>query len=117
MRSLMVSQVVPALFVVPPLRQRIAGVGAGNEGVKVGSVISQQAAAEKLLLLPQAEQADLRFLQRVAFFASLRGFFLRQELLEAIPEGLGGEALWVEAPERSENGLPIPVGHLGLGTR
>ena len=109
------AKIVPALLVMAALRHRVAGVGGGNEGVKVGGVVSQQATAHELLFLPQAEQADLRFLQRVTFFALRRSFFLRQELLEAVPEGLGGEALRLEAPEGSEDGLPIPVGHRGLG--
>jgi len=67
--------------------------------VKVGGVISQQTAAEQLLLLPQAEQADLRFLQRVTFFALRRSFFLRQELLEAVQKAWGRSA-----PARSPEG-------------
>ena len=110
------AKVVPALLVMTALRHRIAGVGGGNEGVKVGGVVSQQATAHELLFLPQAEQADLRFLQRVRFFALRRSFFLRQELFEAVPEGLGGELLRREAPEGSEDGLLIPVGHGALGT-
>ena len=109
------AQVVPALLVMPALRHRVAGVGGGNEGVKVGGVISQQAAADQLLFLPQTQQAGLRFFQRIALFALLLGLFLRQQLLEAIPESLGGEALRLEPPEGSENGLLIPVGHRGLG--
>ncbi len=78
--------------------------------------MSQQAAAGELLFLPQPEQADLHLLQRIEFFAARGSLLLRQELLEAVPEGLGEEALQLEAIEGRENGLRIPVGHRGLGT-
>jgi hypothetical protein len=68
-----------------------------------------------LLFLPQTQQARLRFLQRVALLLAGRGFLLRQELLEAIPKGLRGEALRLQAPEGIKDALPIPVARLGLG--
>ena len=35
------AKIVPSLLVMAALRHRIARVGAGNEGVKVGGVVSQ----------------------------------------------------------------------------
>ena len=76
-------QIVAALLVVPALRQFVASVGAGDIGVEVGGVVGQQAAAHAWLLLPQSQQAQLGVLQRI-----VTGRFLRQNLLESIPEGL-----------------------------
>src|SRR5260370_27472380 len=38
-----------------------------------------------------------------------------EDLIKAIPEGLGSESLGWEAPEVMEDGVAIPIGNLGLG--
>ena len=54
------AKMVPVLVVMAALRRGIASIGAGNEGVKVGGVISQQAAAEKLLPFHRPSLARFR---------------------------------------------------------
>jgi IS66 Orf2 like protein len=63
------AKIVPPLLVMAALRHRVAGVGGGNKGVKVGGAVSQQTPAHELFFFPQTEQAGLRFLQGVRFFA------------------------------------------------
>src|SRR5271157_4346701 len=107
---------MPPLLVVAALRRAIAGVGAGDVGVKVGGVVSQQAPTDELFFLPQTQQARLRFLQGVVLLAP-GGGLLRPELLETIPKGLRGETFRLKTPEGIKNRLAIPVSRLGLGTR
>ena len=112
---------MPPLLIVAALRQARAGVGAGNVSMKVGGVVSQQAPADQLLLLPQIQQARLRFFQGVALLVLGRGLFLRQELLKAIPKGLRGKVLWFRALEGilemlDENVGPATVKHPTLAS-
>ena len=51
------TQVVSALLIVSALGQLIAGVGAGDIGIEVGGVVSQQPTTHQLFFLPQAQQS------------------------------------------------------------
>jgi hypothetical protein len=97
------TQIMAALLVMPPLRQPVARVGAGHVGIKVGRVVGQQPAADQLLLLPKAEQPDLRLFQ----------LFLG-DAVETVPELLRGEPLGREAPARPQDGAVIPAGDFGF---
>src|SRR5271157_2852037 len=109
------AQVVPALLVVPALRQFIARVGAGDVGVEVGGVVSQQTTANQLFLVPQTEQTQLGLIQRI--FLRREGLAqLRQNLLEGVPESLRAETLGGKSPLGGEDGALVPVGDFRLGT-
>ena len=83
-------------------------VRAGDVSVKVSGVISQQAAADKLPLLPDAEQTGLRLLELIGI--RVKGF----NPVKAIPESLRGEPFRREAPKRVEDTVAVPLGDLGL---
>jgi hypothetical protein len=61
--------------------------------VKVSGVVGEQAAADELFVFPGTEQASLGLLELVG--GGWGGGF---DLIETIPEGLGGEALGRESP-------------------
>src|SRR6266566_2174579 len=63
-------QIVPALFVVPALRQRVPTVRAGHPGVEIRRVIGQQTVADHLLFSPDRQQPRLRPLEFIFFSAS-----------------------------------------------
>lgn len=62
-----------------------------------------------MFVLPDAEQASLGLLELVGR-ARGGGF----DLIETIPEGLGGEAFGRESPQRVEDAVAIPIGDFGL---
>src|SRR5580698_7189879 len=97
-------QIVATLLVVSALSQFVPLVGAGHIGIKVGRVISQETAAEQLLLLPNSEQQNLCLFQLQLFHP-----------LEAIPELLRCETLRSKAPNRAQNRAVIPGGYFSLG--
>ena len=99
-------QVMAALLVVPALGQFVPRIGAGHIGIEIGRIVSQQTAADQLLLLPHAEKTNLGLFQ----------FFLL-DTVEAVPELLRVESLRRQVPKRMQNGAVIPARHFGFGTR
>jgi hypothetical protein len=99
-------QVMAALLVVSALGQFVPRISAGHIGVAVGRIVSQQTAADQLLLLPHTEQTNLGLFQ----------FFLL-DAIKAVPELLGGESLRRQVPKRGQDGAVIPASHFGFGTR
>ena len=87
------AQIMPALLVVPALRQLVAGVGARHLGVEIRGVIGQQATTDQLLFFPDRQQARLRLIEFV-----LLSFHARLEAIEAVPELLRVKALGRETP-------------------
>src|ERR1700691_659608 len=83
-------QVMTALLIVSALGQLVPRIGAGHIGIKVGRIVSQQAAADHLLLLPHADETDLGLFQS----------FLR-DAVEAVPELLRTESLRRKIPQRT----------------
>jgi hypothetical protein len=75
-----------------------------NPGIKVGRVISQETAAEQLLLLPNSEQQNLCLFQLLLF-----------DPVEAIPEFLRCKTLRSKAPYGAEDRAVIPSGYFSLG--
>src|SRR5438876_12298831 len=102
--------IVPALFVVPALRQRVPTVRAGHPGVEIRRVIGQQTVADHLLFSPDRQQPRLRPLEFI-FFSALAGL----DAIKAIPEFLRGEPLGRETPQRRENRVPVPFFYFRLG--
>src|ERR1039457_2367027 len=97
-------QIMMSLFVVSALQQLRALIGAGHVGVEVGRIISQQPPADHVLLLPQAEEPHLRFLQ-----------LLLGDAIEAVPKLLRAKPLRWEAPQRTQDGAVIPSGDFRFG--
>jgi hypothetical protein len=97
-------QMVATLLVVSALSQFVSLVGAGHIRIKVGRVISQETAAEQLLLLPNSEQQNLCLFE-----------LLLLHPVEAIPELLRCKTLSSKAPYRAEDRAVIPAGYFGLG--
>ena len=99
-----------ALLVVSALGQFVPRIGAGHIGIEVGRIVSQQTAADQLLLLPYAEKTNLSLFQ----------FFLLNTV-KAVPELLRTESLRRKIPQRTQDSavLPavLPVGPLGFRTR
>ena len=108
------TQIVPALFVVPTLGHFVARVVAGDVGVEVGGVVGQQASAHHLLSFPQIQQTQLGAVQRIVVAGGQRIQVLRQNLFKSVPEGLRGESFRRNSPDRMQNGFAIPIGDLGV---
>src|ERR1017187_4315593 len=99
-------QVMTALLVVSALGQFVPRIGAGHIGIKVGRIVSQQTAADQLLLLPHPDQTNL----------GLFPLFLR-DAVEAVPKLLGTKSLRRKVPQRTQDGAVIPAGHFSFGAR
>jgi hypothetical protein len=95
-----------ALLVVSALGQFVPRIRAGHISVEVGCIVSQQTAADQLLLLPQTEKTNLGLFQ----------FFLL-DAVEAVPELLRAESLWRKVPHRTQDSAVIPAGHFGFRAR
>jgi len=91
------------LLIVSALGQFVPRIGAGHISIKIGRIVSQQAAADQLLLLPHTEKTNLRLFQ----------FFLTDEV-EAVPEFLRTESLGRQVPKRTQDGAVIPAGHFSF---
>ncbi len=98
-------QVGAALLVVSALGQFVPRIGAGHIGIEVGRIVSQQPAADQLLLLPHTEKTNLRLFQ-----------FVLLDAVEAVPELLRTESFRRKVPPRAQDGATIPVRHFGFGT-
>src|SRR5271168_762125 len=99
-------QVMAALLVVSALGQFVPRIGAGHIGIEVGRIVSQETAADQLLLLPHTEKTNLGLFQ----------LFL-PDAVEAVPELLRVESLRRQVPKRTQDSAVIPAGYFGLGTR
>jgi hypothetical protein len=65
------------------------------------------------VVLPQGQQAQLSSIQIILDIdRGAQGMEL--DLIKAIPERLGSEALGRKLPERREQGALVPIGHLGF---
>ena len=85
-------QIMAALLVVSALGQLIARVGAGDIGVEVGGVVSQQTTTHQLFLFPYSQQTQLGLLQGIVGRGE-RFWAFRQDLFKGVPERLRSKAL------------------------
>src|SRR5215475_13820888 len=107
------AEIVAALLVVSALRQTIALIGAGGPGIEIGGVIGQQTAADHLPVFPATQQCRLRVFQLVLLARAI-GADLNS--IKAIPKILRAESFGRKTPDRGQDGFPIPIGHLRLGS-